>query len=99
MKPLAFSPLAQQDLHSIFTRISADKPNVAVRFVEKIEEHCRLLSHYAALGSRQDDLIEGLRVYSYRGYAIYYRDLDHEVRIERVLAPGVNIDQNWFPIA
>jgi len=98
MKPLAFSPLAQQDLESIFTRIAADKPNVAVQFVEKIEQQCRLLACHPALGARQEDLAKGLRVYVYRGYAIYYRDLDHEVRVERLLAPGVNVDRHWFPL-
>ena len=60
MKPLAFSPLARDDLEVIFNRIAADKPRVAIRFVEQIEARCRLLPNFPELGSQRYDLATGM---------------------------------------
>ncbi len=37
-----------------------------------------------------------LRVFSFRGYGIYFRNLPDRVRIERVLPPGLDITRQRF---
>lgn len=37
-----------------------------------------------------------LRVFSYRGYSIYFRNLPDRVRIERVLPPGLEFTKQSF---
>ena len=41
-------------------------------------------------GAECRKLVEGLRVLSHHGYAVYYRIHDDSVTVERVLAPGLD---------
>src|SRR3972149_3836630 len=60
------------------------------------EQQCSLLTHFPQLGSRREDLAERLRLFTYRGYGIYYRDLSDRVRIERVLHPSLDAGTQSF---
>jgi hypothetical protein len=40
--------------------------------------------------------VPDLRVFSFRGYGIYFRNLADRVRIERVLPPGLDITKQSF---
>ncbi len=95
---LEFSPKSLEDLRGILDRIAQDKPKAAVRFVDELETRCRLLASFPHLGAARDNLLPLLRVFSYRGYAIYYRVLDADklVRIERVFYPGIDVDKDLF---
>lgn len=96
MKALVYSRLARQDLSNILKRIAIDKPGAALAFVERLEATAQMLSHFPDVGTRRDDLIAGLRVFSYQGYGLYYRQDDSRVTVERVLAPGIQPTEGLF---
>ncbi len=45
---------------------------------------------------RREDLAPALRLFTHRGYGIYYRNLDAEVMIERVLHPSLDVGRQSF---
>ena len=93
---LEFSPLSIADLRTILEYISRDKPQAALNFVAQIEDRCKLLSTFPEIGTARDDLLPGLRLFTFRGYGIYYRTLTDLVRIERVLHPALEIRADLF---
>lgn len=96
MKKLFISEKAYEDLLGILRYIARDRPQVAVTFVDKLEEQCKFLAVCPESGTMRDDLAPDLRVFTYRGYGIYFRNLPDRVRIERVLPPGLDITQQAF---
>ena len=96
MKALVYSRLAQQDLSDILEGIAADKPGAASAFVERLEQAAKLLAQFSDIGTSRDDLLPGLRVFSYRGYGLYFRQDDSRVTVERVLAPGIDLTSELF---
>jgi plasmid stabilization system protein ParE len=65
-------------------------------FVDKLEQQCEFLARFPESGTKRDDLASALRLFTFRGYGIYFRNLDNRVRIERVLPPGLDILQESF---
>ncbi len=96
MKPLVFSEKSLDDLKSILVYIAQDKPNAAVRFVEQLELQCKALAAFPGVGTGRGDLAEHLRLFSFRGYGIYFRDLPDQVRIERVLRASIDVKSQHF---
>jgi toxin ParE1/3/4 len=96
MKNLVISEKDYDDLLGILRYIARDKPHVAVAFVDRLEEQCKFLAVCPESGTLRDDLAPELRVFTYRGYGIYFRNLPDRVRIERVLPPGLDITQQSF---
>jgi len=96
MKALVLSEKAYDDLRGILRYIARDKPQAAVQFVDKIEQQCQFLARFPESGSKRFDLAPDLRVFSFRGYGIYFRNLPDRVRIERVLSPGLEITAELF---
>jgi toxin ParE1/3/4 len=96
MKALVFSEKSLDDLHSILEYISRDKPEAAIRFIESLEDQCVSLDAFPGIGARRDDLAEDLRLFSFCGYAIYYRELSDEVRVERVLRGAIDVKTLHF---
>lgn len=96
MKTLVFSEKARDDLLNILRYIARDKPLAAARFVDKLEHQCEFLARFPESGTKRDDLAAALRLFTFRGYGIYFRNLDDRVRIERVLPPGLDILQQSF---
>jgi toxin ParE1/3/4 len=96
MKRLSYSELALDDLEGILDYIARDKPVAARAFVDALIERCRLIAANPELGMRREDLAPALRLFTHRGYGIYYRNLDAEVMIERVLHPSLDVGQQAF---
>jgi toxin ParE1/3/4 len=96
MKKLVISEKAYDDLLQVLRYIARDKPEVAARFVDSLEEQCRFLAICPESGTKRDDLATDLRVFSFRGYGIYFRNLPDRVRIERVLPPGLDVTKQAF---
>jgi len=96
MKTLVFSEKSRDDLLNILRYIARDKPHAAARFVDKLEQQCEFLARFPESGTKRDDLATALRLFTFRGYGIYFRNLDDRVRIERVLPPGLDILQQSF---
>jgi toxin ParE1/3/4 len=96
MKKLVVSEKAYDDLLSILRHVARDKPQAAVRLVDTLQQQCEFLARFPESGTKRDDLAEELRVFSFRGYGIYFRSLPDRVRIERVLSPGLDITKQAF---
>jgi toxin ParE1/3/4 len=96
MKRLLYSEFATGDLKGILAYIAKDKPEAARAFVDAIIERCHFLAENPELGMRREDLAPALRLFTHRGYGIYYRNLDAEVMIERVLHPSLDAGRQWF---
>ena len=96
MKRLLYSEFATDDLKGILDYIARDKPIAARSFVEVIIETCHLIAENPEIGMSRDDLAPSLRMFTHRGYGIYYRNLDTEVMIERVLHPSLDVRRQTF---
>jgi plasmid stabilization system protein ParE len=96
MKTLVLSEKAYDDLLQIMRYIAQDRPQVAVGFVDKLQAQCEFLARFPDSGTKQDDIAPNLRVFSFRGYGIYFRNLADRVRIERVLPPGLEVPKQSF---
>ena len=96
MKPLFYSAKAREDMRGILLKIAQDKSHAAVRFVDRLEEHARILEHFPEAGTLRPELYPGIRVLSYHGYAVYYRIHDDRTTVERVLAPGIDVRPELF---
>ena len=95
---LIYSAPALSDLEGIMDYIGRDNPVAAMRFGEGLLQTADLLESQPELGVRCENLIEGLRMFTYRGYRIYYRiDYnDKAVLLERVLHPALDIGPQTF---
>lgn len=96
MKPLIYSESSLKDIEGILQYISRDKPRAAIRFVEQLLHQCELLSHNAELGEKRTNLLPNIRVFCFRNYGIYYRDLDDQIRVERILHGALNVSSKDF---
>ena len=96
MKQLLYSAKAREDLRGILLQIAEDKPGAAVRFIEQLERKARLLMTFPEAGEACPNLGTGVCVLIHRYYGIYYRIEIDAVRVERVLAPGLNVTDDFF---
>lgn len=96
MKRLLYSELATKDLKGILDYIARDKPIAARSLIEVVIETCHLIAGNPEMGMRREDLAPALRMFTYRGYGIYYRNLDTEVMTERVLHPSLDVRRQTF---
>jgi len=95
---LLYSDSALIDIEGILSFIGRDNPDAAVRFGEGILDTCRMFEMHPELGVRREDLTRGLRLFTYRGYGIYYRidRAKQSVLIERVLHPALDVQRQSF---
>ena len=85
MKRLEIAPAARADLKAIESYIGADDPHRAVTFVEELVATANKVAERPLSFPARNDLGRGLRAASHGRYLILFRDLQHEVRIVRVL--------------
>jgi len=79
-----FSPLAEMDLEEIGDYIARDNPARAISFIQEIKKQCHKITNAPEAFPLRPDLIEGLRMLSFRRYLIFYT-VGESVRIERIL--------------
>jgi toxin ParE1/3/4 len=96
VKRLLYSESATDDLKGIVDYIARDNPHSARSFVDVIITTCHLIAENPAIGVRREDLAPALRMFAHQGYGIYYRNLDTEVMVERVLHPSLDVRQQAF---
>jgi toxin ParE1/3/4 len=96
MKRLLYSDFATDDLKGILDYIARDKPIAARAFVDAIIETCHQLAANPEMGMKREDLAPALRMFTHQGYGIYYRSLNTEVMIERVLHPSLDVRRQSF---
>lgn len=82
---LGISPLAEQDLESIGDWIAKDNPIRALSFIEELYQKCLLIAESPTLYAERPEILPGLRSCAYGRYLLFFRVLEAEVRIERIL--------------
>jgi len=68
-----YSDAAGRDLRRIATRIAADDPQAALRFVAAIREHCLLLARVPFMGRQRADIHPDIRSFPHGPYVVFYR--------------------------
>lgn len=96
MKQLTLTRKCLADLNGILEYISRDNPVAAVLFVEDLISCCENLQIHPELGMQRSDLAADLRLFTHRGYRIYYRNLPDRVSITRVLHHALDEGRQSF---
>lgn len=86
-----FSPLAVTDLEEIADYIARDNPGRAVSFIRELRARCEKIVAFPEAARLRSDIAEGIRLVPYGRYAVCYRMLPGEIRIERIVQGGRNL--------
>ncbi len=76
---------AHLDLVEAALRIAEENPLAADRWLDTIEEKCRLLAQMPGLGRKRPDLAPELRGFPIGNYIIFYRAVPEGIQVIRVL--------------
>ena len=87
-----FTRLAETDLSEIALYIAADSPKTALRFVDELRTHCRLLIEIPARNPLREEYGAGVQVALHGHYLIFYVVHDNAVVIERILHASRHLD-------
>ncbi|MEA1880176.1 MAG: type II toxin-antitoxin system RelE/ParE family toxin [Campylobacterota bacterium] len=87
MHNIRYTKLAESDLASLFQVIYADKPNIAIEFIDKLDTFITLLEDnpYMGIACKEKNISQDCRVLIYEDYMIFYRLNNNEVVIIRIL--------------
>jgi toxin ParE1/3/4 len=80
-----FSPSAKRDLLAMLEHIARDKPGAALQYVERLESECWMLAANSAIGTSREDLLPGLRCWSFGNYVIFFRPTSDGIDVVRVV--------------
>lgn len=89
---------ARSDLDNIFWFIvtSVGSPEVAMRYVQRIESRCQRLADAPFSGRSRDDLLPGMRTIAFeRSALICYLVIDDTVWITNVFRRGRDVDASF----
>ena len=78
-------PRVYDDLHDIHQHIAENNPDAGDKLIDSIERSIHSLSEMPDRFRLRPDLREGYRVMIVGGYLLFYRIVDNEVQIARVL--------------
>jgi len=96
MKRLIYTEKALADFKSILDYIALDNPEASVKLGQGLLETCELIAQQPEIGVRKGTHGSTQRRFTHRGYAIYYRNLEHSVRIQRFLHPSLDARKQSF---
>lgn len=90
---VTFSPEAKDDLRKLYDWLAETaSPNVAIKYIGRIESYCMGLTHLPERGNRRDDVREGLRIQSFeKRISIAFNVEDERVVILGLFYAG----RNW----
>lgn len=77
---------ARLDIKEINLFIARENPQAATRFVNAVEEKCKVLADFPNMGRSYDYLAPSLRGFSVSNYIIFYRPIENGIEVERVLS-------------
>ena len=87
------SAAAEADLEEIGDFIAASNPVRAVSFIAELRGHCQKIATAPAGYSSRSELVEGLRLCVHEKYLIFFRVLEKEIRVERILHGARDIER------
>lgn len=85
MKNYILSDETNRDLNGIFNYIAENSPMTAARFVNFLQEKCRLLADSPNIGRSLDNIIPGLRMFPVCHYIILFRVKNSRTEILRII--------------
>jgi toxin ParE1/3/4 len=85
MNRLSISRPARQDLKEILLYVARDKPVAAHRLRLALERVFRVLARNPSIGEARPELGDGIRVFSFGSYGVYFRRSRASVVIARVI--------------
>lgn len=85
MRRVIYTPQAKQDINEIWDYYAPDNEEYAARLLRSIDDKCKLLASFPAMGREQNSLIIGLRSFTLGNFSIYYMTLEEGVEVLRVL--------------
>ena len=86
MSRLIFSPSARQDLTEIFDFIARDKPVAASKWIDLIEEKCKLMAETPEFGEKRPEFGANIRSSLVGRYVIFYRTIVSGIEVVRVIS-------------
>jgi toxin ParE1/3/4 len=72
-------------LLEIYECIAQDRPDAALRFIERLEGTCQWLATEREMGQRADGLRHGARIFSHEKYVIFYEIVANDIRVLRIV--------------
>ena len=92
-RTVTYAPEAQRDLMALYDQIAdAASPNVAFRYVDRVEHWLDGFALASERGARRDDIRPGLRITGFeRRLTVAFTVLEDTVVIQRVFYGG----QDW----
>lgn len=84
---LVIAPAARQDLLDIFDYIARDNPSAAAKWVEKIEQRCKLIATTPEFGDKRPEYGTNIRSSAVGRFVIFFRPVADGIEVVRVI-PG-----------
>jgi len=92
---LIYSPEAELDIDDIWFYIAVDNQAKATELINIIKQTCIFLSENPEVGTKRDYLNKGLRHFSVKNRAIYYRIKTDNIEIVRILHGSRDIKRHF----
>ena len=86
------SPQAAQDLQDIHDYLFANNPDTADKFLDSITQKFDMLTNFPNMGRKRDELLTALRSFPVDDYLIFYRQIEEEIEIVRVVSGYRDLD-------
>jgi toxin ParE1/3/4 len=87
------TPAAKRDLAAITDYIAAENLTAALGFYDEIDRLLNMIAQYPEMGEAVDHLSPGLRRFTLGNYLLFYRHVDEEIELIRVLHGARDIDR------
>lgn len=96
-RQVVYSPAARSDLLRLLNWLAeVASPEIAIGYVEQIEDFADRLAFAAERGTRRDDVRPGLRIVSYRRRVLLaFEVAESTVTVLRVFYGGQNWEGAW----
>ena len=91
-----FSPLSRRDLHEIFDYIAPKNPSAAAALIQQLKARCKQIAKSPRIGAPREDLAAGLRCFPVGSYVVFYRPVEADVEIVRIVH-GARDQGRLFP--
>ncbi|MBD2300952.1 type II toxin-antitoxin system RelE/ParE family toxin [Nostoc sp. FACHB-87] len=92
MSRFKISQQAIQDIENIWNYIAEKNPQAADKLFDKLREKFPKLAKFPQLGKPRFDLAASLRCFPVENYLIFYRSMEQDIEIVRILHGAQDIE-------
>jgi toxin ParE1/3/4 len=93
MRKIIRAPAAVRDLSAITDYIAAENLTAALGFYDEIDSLLSMIAEYPEMGEAVEHLAPRLRRFMLGNYLLFYRHVDDEIELIRVLHGARDIDR------